>query len=789
MLRPINAILHWLYRQAHARPLAMIAVCFLAGILIAQCVPVWVAGIAVGLFLAGSILVRGRRRMLPILLLVASLGCVRMQCALKAYPPVETQFSVSFTGKVASDPLYDSEKERIICAFQLDSIDGQSSNARVRLYLRSDLLPLSGIEYDQTLACFGHVWSPDAVTNPHEFNQRNWLLASGMTGMAAAKLEDAAVSPASPSLGRAISLFRARISERIDLLFPKSADLVRAFVLGDRSGLDDSLTDAFRDAGITHLICISGMHVSVLAAAVSALLGSFLPRRAAMATTIALVILYGLLIGFPASLVRAASMFALFNLAVLAGRPSDAVTRIATALLGMLIVWPFYVLSAGFVLSFGATAGLILLDSPIEALLKIDGMRRRIPSTSAIKRLLWRLARYFPQLLAATLAAQIAILPALVQYFGLPSLISVPANLLAVPLAMLAYPIAMAALILSAIWLPLGRLFALVPDRMFALLASLAEFLSAHASEQIQIPNYPVWLIGIHALLCVAASDLTQIRLRVRKFLPIAIPALLGVSVLVGFLSAMGFGAIFLDAGQADAAVLHAGGHVYMIDTGDTYTPAADYASATCAHLDAIFLSHPHRDHAGGLTRVLERIRPSAIYVPDGWFEAEADEEVSEAMALAEKLGVPIRVLYGGDELQLPGGITLRVTASKGGSVNDLSQLLAFTCRGRTILFTGDLSQAGEPDVYPTADILKTPHHGSAKACSADLLDAVRPEIAILSVGRDNSYGHPADETLRRLADAGCAVYRTDQCGAISIRISRSGNVRARTFLSTEESK
>lgn len=782
-------MLGWIRRQSHARPLAMAAVCFLAGVLLAQCISALAAWIAVGLLLVFSILVRGRWRALPVLLLVASLGCVRMQCALKAHPPVESQFSVSFAGTVVSDPLYDSNKERIICAFQLNSIAEQPSNARVHLYLRSDILPLSGIEYGQTLECFGHIWSPDAVTNPHQFDQRDWLKASGMTGMAAAKLEDTVVSPAKSSLGRAISLLRNRISERIDALFPNSAELVRAFVLGDRSGLNDSLTDAFRDAGITHLICISGMHVSVLAMAISALLGAFLPRRTATAATIALVILYGALIGFPASLVRAASMFALFNLSTLVGRPSDAITRIATALLGMLIAQPFYVLNAGFVLSFGATAGLILLDSPIEALFRIDRMRNRIPSTNAAKRLFWRLARYFPELLAATLAAQIAILPAVVQYFGLPSLISVPANLLAVPLAMLAYPIAMAALLLSAIWLPLGGLLALVPDRMFALLASLAEFLSAHAPEGIQIPNYPLWLIGIHALLCVAASDLTRIRMRIRKFLPLAIPALLGVSVLVGWLSAMGFGAIFLDAGQADAALLHAGGHVYMIDTGDTYTPAADYAAATCARLDAIFLSHPHRDHAGGLARVLEKLRPGAIYVPEGWFEAEADAEVSEAMARAAELEIPIRVLHGGDELNLPGGVTLCVTATKGGSTNDLSQLLAFSGRGRTFLFTGDLSQAGEPDAYPESDILKTPHHGSAKACSAALLKAANPEIAIISVGRDNSYGHPSRETLKRLEAAGCTVYRTDQCGAISLSISRNGEMRVHTFLSTEESK
>lgn len=780
----IKAPLVFLRRQVSARPFAVGAVCFLAGILVSERLHwiVWLVLIAIALFFA-CIRKFARFRSALMLAFVFALGGLRMQAAEIFTPMVETQFSTAFTGTVVSDPVIDEEKERIICVLRMN-------DARVRLYIRSDVLPLKGIEYGQTLECFGHVWAPEDPTNPYQFDQENWLKTLGTNGMAAAKLEDIAVVSAENGLGRTISGIRAKISERIDVLFPKNAELVRAFVLGDRTGLDDALTEAFQKAGIAHLICISGMHVSVLALAVSALLGTFLPRRAATIATIGLLLLYGTLIGFPASFIRAVIMFTFLSASSLFGRISDSVTRIAIALAFMLFANPFYVLNAGFVLSFGATAGLILLDAPIKALF---GIREggRVPSANGFKRLMQRILLYFQGLLASTIAAQIAILPAVIRYFGMQSPISVPANLLSVPLAMLAYPLALASVLLSTILLPAGKLIACIPERMFSALSDIAKFLSEQAVGNLQVPNYPIWLALTHAVLCVLASDLTRIRMKIRKFMPLVILALLGVSMLVGFISSLGFGVIFLDAGQADAAILHAGGHVYMIDVGDVYTPAADYAAATCTRLDAVFLSHPHRDHAGGLTRVLSKIRPGAIYLPEGWYGVDADEEVAEAMALAEAMNIPIYILTGGDILHLPGNVTLTVTAPNAQSDddNDCSQLLAFTCRNRTILFTGDLTQAGEPDEISAADVLKVPHHGSEKSCSADFLNAVDPEIAVLSVGRDNSYGHPAAATLQRLRSAGCAVYRTDQLGAISVTVHRNGAISVKSFLPVEESE
>ena len=785
----------FLRRQWIARPLAAFAVCFLMGLLWGDhCpLPVWLPLALAGAFECVHWIIRiksVRRECVCAALAAFLLGCSVMRIAIYTHPPVQDRFSVPFEGVVCSDPIYNADTERIVCEFRLSALDGEPSRARVRLYLRSDVVALEGIEYGQRLVCFGHVWAPKHATNPYQFDSFNWLLSDGMTGMAAAKLEDVEIFPAGRSIASAIIAARRAISDRIDLLFPANSDLVRAFVLGDRSGLDAGLRESFSQTGVAHLICISGLHISVLAMAASRLLSRFFSRRSSAAITLAIVFVYGLLIGFPASLIRAAAMFAVFSMAPVAGRYSDSVTRLCAAMLGMLLFNPFYIYDGGFVLSFGASAGILLLTEPIERLFGVDRMNGIKPKPNRWINLLYKALTYFPKLLCATLAAQLATLPAVIAYFGKQPLLSLPVNLLAIPLAMLAYPLALIALCVSMIWIPLGQAAALLPDALFTALTALIRSFAALSTHALRVPRYPGWLIAAHCAAIIAASGLCRIHQNIRRFLPIGMASLAIVSVFCAWFNTLGFQLIFLDADQADAAVVRAEGHVFLFDVGDSYTPAADYVAASCLGVDAIFLSHPHYDHAAGLLPVLEEMQPGTIYVPSGWFDVEASESVASAIRLAQEKGVPIVELSAGDELQLTENVRLHVLSPDGAasSINDLSLLIELSYRNRRMLFTGDLSAANEPDLLPDVDLLKVAHHGSRAATSERFLEMTQPEISVISVG-DNNYGHPAEETLLRLTAAGSSIYRTDQCGAIMIRIRRNGAYQIKTYLPLEDSE
>ena len=785
--------LSYLRRQWIARPLAVFSVCFLLGILFGKAVPY---GLAISVIPAlGSIILsfhlkKSIKRTLFILPMVTAflIGNAHMQAAHFFNPPVPEVFSVPFSGTVASDPIYRTDTQRIVFEFQLDRIDGQKADSKVRLYLRSDVMELTGIEYGQYLECFGHIWPQDSATNPFQYDAMNGLRADGLSGMAAAKLEDVIVTPARPDLGRLLVHLRRCISKRIQVLFPENAELVQAFVLGDRNNLDEEMREAFNHAGVTHLICISGLHISTLASVVSRLLRLRFSYRTAVFGTIIAVLLYGILIGFPSSLVRAAIMFAVFSVAPIAGRPSDPISRLSAALLIMLLLNPFYVYDGGFVLSFAASAGILLLTEPIEYLLRVDKLRSLKPHPHPVRRMLQRISTYFPLLLCTTLAAQLATLPAVIRYFGSQPLLSIPVNLLAIPLAMLAYPLALAALVLSTVSLPLGMFAAQLPEFLFSLLTHGLEALKSIHFVSLRAPVYPSILLAAHWIALILASGLNRIAIHIRRFIPLALVALVFLSMLNAWVDTLGFKVIFLDAGQADAVVVKAEGNVFLFDVGDSYSPAADYVSGACLGVDAVFLSHPHYDHAAGLTELLENMPPKHIYVPEGWFDVEADESVSAAIQLAQEMDIPITELSPGMVLCPSQNVEIRIGASSDPhhSVNDLSMLIELRCYDRSVYFTGDLSDKCEPEILPDVDILKVPHHGSNKATTERFLSQTTPEISVITVG-DNNYGHPGDGTLSRLAAAGSDIYRTDQHGAVTIRIRKSGEMSVKTYLPTEE--
>jgi len=790
----MRCTLNYIRRQWIARPLAVFSACFLAGI--CACSKVFLPfGLVASLaflvyFVHFGLKKRGKYFFILPMLAACLLGNTRMLAEYRLNPSVPERFSIPFSGTVVSDPYYNESAERIICQLHISEMEGAPADYDVRLYLRSDELELCGIEYGQQLDCFGHVWPQDPATNPHQYDALNGLRSDGLDGMAAAKLEDISISPSKPSLGRfRIRVCRA-ISARIDRLFPKNASLVCAFVLGDRTGLDRETRDSFSDTGVSHLICISGLHMATVAAAVSRLLCLKFSRRASSCGTLAAVFLYGMLIGFPPSLVRATVMFAVYAFSHIVGRPSDPITRLSVALLGMLICSPFFIFDGGFVLSFSASAGILMLTEPIEHLFCADGLRHMKPHPRPAIRLLQKAARYFPLLLCTTLAAQIATLPAVISYFGTQPLLSIPVNLLAIPIAMLAYPIALAALLASIVFVPLGQCIAFISDGLFSCLVHLVDLFAGLPFGALHSPAYPGWLTAAHCAVMLLASGLNRIPIRIRRFIPIGLIALVGISMLSAWINALGFTAVFLDAGQADAAVIKAEGRVYVYDTGDDYSPLADYISGSCIGVDAVFLSHPHYDHAGGLAELVKKLPPKVIYVPEGWFDAEADESVLIGIEAASAKGIPIVELSDGDELTVSENVTFRIRRSKdtSASVNDLSMLLEVRYHDRGLFYTGDLSAEGEPDILPDVDVLKVPHHGSAYASSERFLALTSPEISIISSG-ENNYGHPSPETLSRLDAAGSAVYRTDECGAIELRIPASGEIRIKTYLPMEESK
>ncbi len=781
----------FLPRQLHARPLACFALAFLLGLIAATKLnaPPWAVGAALALAVGLGFTLLKRRLAAGVMLLVVGLlaGMLRMALAVRAVHIEPTRYSVSMVGRVASDPFIKPETGRLIFRFNTDTVDDEAASLSLRLYVRSDdRTPLEAITCGQQLRLTGHIWQPDPVTNAYEFDFGAWLARNGFNGYATARVEDVEIVGETRNTQTLLVAARRAIGARIDALFPRSAGLMRALVLGDRSQLGDELRESMSLSGTGHLISISGLHVTVLAALLAWLLRRFMPRRWANVAAVALLIPYGVMIGFGVSFARALMMFALLCFAPVAGRPSDPVTRLCAAMLIWLAFRPLSIGDAGFVLSYSASAGIILLMPPLSRLMGIEARRRRKPSSKLAVRVARRALIYLPSLLCASVSVQLATLPAVIAFFGVQSVVSLPFNLVCVPLCMLGYIVGLAGLLLSPILSGAAALVSGLADRALSLLIEITHLSGRLPVTGVRIGRYPILLILLHCGIALAASDLSRLKERLRRLLPFALLLVAAFSSLLIFGRAWRFSIAFLDAGQADCAVVRTRGHTYMMDIGDTYTPAADYLNASCLHLDGVVLSHPHQDHAGGLKSVLTSFTPDAIYVPKGWFEVEeVSPAVVEGIELARSMGVEIRELSAGDSIDLSSTARLDVLAPDGkelpGEVNDMSLLALVSCDGQSALFTGDLSENAEPEAIPDIDILKVAHHGSAKASSDRFIEACTPEIAVISVG-ENNYGHPAQETLDKLARSGAQTYLTRDSGTVECTWS-GGTWRVKTYL------
>jgi len=674
---------------------------------------------------------------------------------------------VRLTGEVCLQPVVNGE--RTVLTLSNVRLNGSAINWNERVYAYEPVPAGLGDRVSMT----AETWLPEGRVNPYGFDFDAWCR---MNGVACASMDSgtAAVSPGAPSMRTLLRSVRSRFAGAIDGAFPPDqAGLARALILGDRSDLTDELTDDFRGAGIAHILSVSGLHVTCLAAALDFLLRRFLSRRASFFLMAPLLVFYAALVGFSGPIVRAVVMYLAFRFAPLTGRPSDGLSALAASMLLMLAVNPLQVGDAGFILSFSAMAGLVLLGSPMNRLLRVSSAPR------------W--AGPFLTAFTASIAATLAILPAQVNLFGAAQPYGPLVNLVAVPLTTAAMPLMFLAVPVQMIWSAAGPVAAWLPSMLLRLTTGLAAFAARLPHATVPAGHIAWWLCALWAAGIYAISDHSGLNKARKAACAMLLPAAIGLSVaLAAFAMPKGLAIDFLSVGDADSAVVHAEGKTYLVDAGDSGSPAAQYLAATGGGLSAMFLTHPHDDHIGGAGAVQALYPGATVYVSECWDRVEGVREAEERAGLAQSFVE----LSAGDEVRLSPGVTAKVLYPPKGLTpkdpNDASLVLKISSKDGSALMAGDLPDAALlPDV-PDADILKAAHHGADMKGAEFLLSAASPGVVAVSVGA-NGDGHPSAAFLERASRLGEKVFRTDQCGMVRASLEPGGQVSVATFLNPKE--
>ncbi len=679
--------------------------------------------------------------------------------------------------------------------------------------------------YGQRLRFVAKLREPHNYGNPGSFDYRDYLEDQGIRALGSTKADSIDLLPGFSGswLESMRSRIHRRIIEKIHTLWPPAqAGLMDAAVIGEDAFLNRSTRVDFQRSGTYHILVVSGMNVSILAFVVFWTLRRWRASEVlASMLTILLAVAYAFLTDVGPPVWRATLMMACYLGTRVVYRHRSMLNALGAAALAIMILDPKSLLGASFQLTFlsvlilGALAIPLLerTSQPYRHSLRHLSTVELDPSLAPrlaqfrveLRMIVRRLARFGNRHIAAKLLVsgcavalalyEVLLVSALMQvglalpmawYFHRATVVGLPANALALPLTEVLMPTAVVALALSFVVPLIAKFPALVAGLALDGITTTVSVLGGLRIADLRVPLPPLWLVLAAMLALVVSMILVRRRLLLAC---VGITTVVVTALFIALFPAMPtvrrgvLEVTALDVGQGDSTlIVSPQGRTLLIDAGgipgagrSNFDVGEDVVSPYLwwrglSRLDVAVVTHGHWDHVGGMQAVLANFRPRELWVGVN----SPTPALAFLLAYAQAHQIFVRQLGAGDQIAYD-GVGIRVLApikqAEARRANDDCLAFKLVLGGNSLLMEGDAEKAIERQIVredPAAELLKVGHHGSATSTSQELLAAVQARVAVISVGRDNSYGHPRLEVLRRLDVSGVKVYRTDMDGLVT---------------------
>ena len=817
-------------------PLVPVAICFIIGIILAESLglavqPLAVAGgVALACALAGMLLRRKIAAGLALLAAFTAAGAAVYSFRCTFTPPdhvgafvSEERMMVRARVRVADEPMttlkapvaltpphpddlnyetgFQADIAQIIAP---DSTRAVSGRIMVKIFDRNP-----GIRYGDELLLTGQLQAPNKPTNPSQFDYNDYLRKRGIRAIIYVKNAAGAQRTGHSRGGALRALFSVRnrlvsMLERVPDVTGRS--VLAAMLLGADEELPPEVAEDFRRSGARHLLAVSGLHVGMIAALLWMLAALFrLPEWARSVILIVGVAGYVAITGARPPAMRAGVMIAVMALARPVARPHVILNTLALAALIVLIFAPGQVFMIGFQLSFVAVLSIVCFYGPVKSLL--DRLRLRSeweqfadqqPRLVRIWVMLKRTA--FPAL-AVSLAATIGVMPLIARTFHIVSPVGAVANAVLVPLATLVVYLGLAgmlaAMILLAVW-P-GAWVMLMPAAGAARLLAYA----AAAAARVPFSHFntggpPLWFIAAYYALLVAVVNRRRLGLTPRRLVVLSLLLLNGLALGAVWPTPSKLRMTAFDVRHGGCTVFHlpAGGTL-MYDCGTSsrfFDPAAYVAAPALwergVHtIDTLVLSHDDVDHISGVDSLVQLLRVGRVLHPLAFGGTRSGDILLERL---DSHGIPRLEQSAGRVLETGGAVVeilgppQSTQLQVGQDANNQSLVIRLTAAGKRFLLCGDIHTSGIAWLLVSgqdlrADVIFMPHHGSWYPNIPRLLDAVRPEAAVISCDR----GYASLQTLAALSERNIRTLQTSETGAIDMTVT-SGTLQIRTMLDGE---
>ena len=606
-------------------------------------------------------------------------------------------------------------------------------------------------------------------------------------------------------------------------LSENAAAIMKALLLGDKTGMSQETKDLYKDSGIIHILAVSGLHISLIGMGIFRLFRKSRIKVIPSAfLSIALMYMYGLLCGMSSSAFSAIVMFSLRMLAPVFKRTADMLSSMAVAELMLLLDQPLLLYNSGFLFSFGAIIGIGFVYPVLGPCYKKKKQEVMKFADDPEDPFYVRLAEKMIESLKISASVFLVTLPVYMSFYYTYPIYSVILNLIVLPLVAPLMLIGIGVLILGSFQIPLGKMIGLgvgVILNFFELLCNLQGKIPGRTWYMGHAKGWEI-VLYLSALLAFCLIPWYRGKKELIK------KDIVRYSFLFMTLTAMlvnptrGLNITMIDVDQGDGIVVSCEGKNILIDGGSTskknvgkyqIIPYLKYSGVR--RLDAVVLTHEDKDHMSGILEVMDDMEKGGIRIGRLIMPEVAPSSREDNYHLLEKraneLKIPVFYINTGESFCMGKAcftcLNPELNMQTEGA-NAYSTVLLMEYEGVTALFTGDMEKEGLQNVNRVLreereragsalgntgtfklpeqiTILKVAHHGSMYTTDEEFLSLTKPRIALISCGRDNSYGHPHKELLERLKNTGAKVYRTDESGAITVHVDGK-KLKLHTFLS-----
>jgi len=550
--------------------------------------------------------------------------------------------------------------------------------------------------------------------------------------------------------------------------------LLVGMLLGEKGFIPPYLKELFAEAGIMHILAVSGLHVGIIAMALLALLSILrLPKKLKLLILVLILIMYASITGFRPSVLRATIMFILLIGGKLINRSRNLNISLFFAAFLILLSNPLILYDAGFLLSFIVTFSIINL-SPI-----LQGLFSKI--------VVW-----IKNPLAVSTAAWIGIFPLSAYFFTKVSIISIVSNIFIIPLTGIAVILGFVTFFIGMASISLAGIVANINYLVLNLITLIAKSLSSFPFAFIHVAQPSIMVIILYYLMVFFIIEIFRKKILSQKIKKNAALIVLSITLLIiivqVFYPADNLKVNFINVGEGDCILIEAPNKInILIDGGGTPQSDFDVGSKIVVpylrrkginEIDLLILTHPHLDHLEGLLPVLMEFKVDMVL--DSGLPCDLSE-YKEFISLIIKKGIPYHKAKAGDNFIFSNNLEIFLLNPlydsdfyEESDFNNASIVVKLFYKNADFLFTGDIEEAAEKKLLVwqnilQSDILKVAHHGSTSSTNLQFLDKVNPSIAVITVGK-NHFGHPSQKTIERLEDKNIQIYRTDEDGTIIIR-------------------